>query len=147
MPCAATHLARPSFPDIARVSPAVAPGGCAAAPAAAERRAVYSQGYTSMTEPNAPASGATPGSPRAERGERAPRALQSLARELMKTAIVVRGLQEAPRNLFPPPAELTSAQHAELWGAGIALLMEDYMRLHQTAKQAIGAASDLLGQR
>ena len=100
-----------------------------------------------MTEPNAPASGAAPGSPRAEREERARRALQSLGRELMKTAIVVRGLQEAPRNLFPPPAELTSAQYVDLWAAAVALLSDAYLHLHQTANQAIGAATDLLGQR
>src|SRR3954447_190170 len=143
-----SHSSGPApFPDIARVSPAVAPGGCAVAPTAAERRSGHSQGLTSMTDPNAPASGATLGSPRAEREERARRALQSLGRELVKTAIVVRGLQEAPRNLFPPPAELTSAQHADLWAAAVALLSDAYLHLHQTANQAIGGATDLLGQR
>jgi len=100
-----------------------------------------------MTEPNAPPSGAAPGAPRPEGEERARRALQDLGRALMKTAIVVRGLQEAPKTLFPPPADLTSAHYVELWGAGIALLLEVYMRLHQTANQAIGAATELLNQR
>jgi hypothetical protein len=100
-----------------------------------------------MTDPNASPSGAAPGSPRAEREERVRRALQDLGLDLMKTVVVIRGLQEAPRNLFPPPAELTSAQYVELWGAGITLLTEIYMRLHQKANQVIDAATDLLSQR
>jgi hypothetical protein len=100
-----------------------------------------------MTDPNPPAAGAAPGSPRAEREERARQALQGVGRELMKTAIVVRGLQEAPGNLFPPPAEITSGQYAELWSAAVALLGDAFMHLHQAANQAIGAATDLLSQR
>jgi hypothetical protein len=100
-----------------------------------------------MTEPNAPPSGAATGAARAEQEERVRRALRDLGRELLKTAFVVRGLQETPDSLFPSPPEITAAQEAELWSAAIGLLSDAYMRMHQTANQAIGAAIALLDQQ
>jgi hypothetical protein len=100
-----------------------------------------------MTEPNAPAPGAEPGSPRAEREEHARRAHQDLGRAAVAVTIAVAGLEGAPKNLFPPPSEVTAADYAELWSAASMLLVESQKYLLQTANNAMRAVGELLNQR
>ena len=100
-----------------------------------------------MTDPNAPASGAPSGMSRSEYEERAGRALQELAVAMMASTIMIKGIEAAPRNLFPPPTEMTGTDYHELWRAASTLLVEFHRYLHQTSNRAVRAYSDLLRQR
>ena len=100
-----------------------------------------------MTDPNAPASGAPSGTSRSEREERAGRALQDLGIAMMASMIMIKGIEDAPKNLFPPPAEMTGTDYHELWRAASTLLVEFHQYLHHTSNRAMSAVSDLLRQR
>ena len=100
-----------------------------------------------MTDPNAPASGAPSGTSRSEHEVRAGRALQDLAVAMMASTILIKGIEAAPRSLFPPPAEMTGTDYQELWRAASTLLVEFHQYLHQTSNRAVRAFSDLLSQR
>src|SRR4051794_1288641 len=56
-------------------------------------RSGHSQGYTSMTDPNAPAPGAPSGMSRSEHEVRAGRALQDLALAMIASTILIKGIE------------------------------------------------------
>jgi len=97
-----------------------------------------------MTDPNAPSSGAPSGMSRSGYEERAGCALQDLAVAMMASTILIKGIEQAPSNLFPPPAEMTGTDYLELWRAASMLLVEFHQYLHQTSNRAVRAFSDLL---
>jgi len=99
------------------------------------------------TDPNAPTSGAPSGTSRSEHEERAGRALQDLAVAMIASTILIKGIEAAPKNLFPPSTEMTGADYHELWRAASTLLVEFHQYLHQTSNRAVRAFSDLLSQR
>ena len=99
------------------------------------------------TDPNAPDSGAPSGMSRSEHEVRAGRALQDLTVAMIASSILIKGIEAAPKNLFPPPAEMTGADYHELWRAASTLLVEFHQYLHQTSNRAVRAVSDLLSQR
>ena len=100
-----------------------------------------------MTEPDAPPSGAPSGMSRSEYEVRAGRALQDLTVAMIASSILIKGIEAAPKNLFPPPAEMTGTDYHELWRAASTLLVEFHHYLHQTSNRAVRAVSDLLSQR
>ena len=99
------------------------------------------------TDPNAPDSGAPSGMSRSEYEVRANLALQDLAVAMIASTILIKGIETAPKNLFPPTPEMTGTDYHELWRAASTLLVEFHQYLHQTSNRAMRAVSDLLSQR
>ena len=97
-----------------------------------------------MTEPDAPPSGAPSGMSRTEHEIRAGLALQDLAVAMIASTILIKGIEAAPKNLFPPSPEMTGTDYHELWRAASTLLVEFHQYLHQTSNRAMRAFSDLL---